>query len=107
MATAQAETAAAGNGPILEVENLTKYFKVGGGLLGGKGLTIRAVDGVSFSVRAGETFGLVGESGCGKTTLGQTIIRLYDPTEGNIVFNGQEIGHLKPRQMRPIRRDIQ
>jgi oligopeptide transport system ATP-binding protein len=92
---------------ILRVENLKKYFHSGGGLLGGKKLTIRAVDDVSFTVKPGETFGLVGESGCGKTTLGQTIIRLYDPTEGNIVFNGQEIGHLKPRQMRPIRRDIQ
>jgi oligopeptide/dipeptide ABC transporter ATP-binding protein len=93
--------------PILKVQNLKKYFQVGGGLLGGSGLTIRAVDDVSFSVRPGETFGLVGESGCGKTTLGQTVIRLHDPTEGQIVFNGTDISKLKPRAMRPIRRNIQ
>jgi oligopeptide/dipeptide ABC transporter ATP-binding protein len=86
---------------------LKKYFQVGGGLFEGSGLTIRAVDDVSFSVRAGETFGLVGESGCGKTTLGQTVIRLYDPTAGSIVFNGTDISKLKPRALRPIRRDIQ
>lgn len=93
--------------PILTVKNLKKYFQVGGGLFAGSGLTIRAVDDVSFSVRAGETFGLVGESGCGKTTLGQTVIRLYDPTEGSIVFDGNDISKLKPRALRPIRRDIQ
>src|SRR4051794_38672300 len=92
---------------ILRVENLKKYFQSGGGFLGGKKLTIRAVDDVSFSIKPGETFGLVGESGCGTTTLGQTIIRLYNPTEGNVFFNGKEIGHLTLRQMRPFRRDIQ
>ena len=72
-----AGTATASNGhEILRVERLKKYFKLGGGFLGGGSLTIRAVDDISFAVRAGETFGLVGESGCGKTTLGQTIIRL-------------------------------
>src|SRR5690349_21165850 len=79
---------------ILRIEHLKKYFKIGGGFLGGAGLTIRAVDDVSFSVRRGETFGLVGESGCGKTTLGQTIIRLYEPTEGKIVFNGTDLAPL-------------
>jgi oligopeptide/dipeptide ABC transporter ATP-binding protein len=93
--------------PILQVQNLKKYFQVGGGLFQGSGLTIRAVDDVSFTVRPGETFGLVGESGCGKTTLGQTVIRLHDPTEGSIVFEGKDISNLKPRAMRPIRRDIQ
>jgi oligopeptide/dipeptide ABC transporter ATP-binding protein len=92
---------------ILRVENLKKYFKIGGGLLGGKGITIHAVDDVSFTVRRGETFGLVGESGCGKTTLGQTIVRLYDPTSGNIVFNGDDISRLSAGQMRAHRRDIQ
>jgi oligopeptide/dipeptide ABC transporter ATP-binding protein len=92
---------------ILRVEHLTKHFKIGGGLFGGKTLTIRAVDDVSFAVRAGETFGLVGESGCGKTTLAQTIIRLYDPTAGHVVFDGSDISRLKPAQMRPYRRDIQ
>ncbi len=92
---------------ILQIKNLKKYFHVGGGFLGGEGLTIRAVDDVSFSVRPGETFGLVGESGCGKTTLGQTIIRLYDPTEGKIIFDGTDISTFGARQMRPVRRDIQ
>jgi oligopeptide/dipeptide ABC transporter ATP-binding protein len=92
---------------ILKVKHLKKYFEVGGGFLGGSGLTIRAVDDVSFHVRPGETFGLVGESGCGKTTLGQTIIRLYDPTSGSIEFDGTDISTLSPRQMRPFRRDIQ
>src|SRR5262249_25719086 len=90
-----AQTNGAANGDeILRVEHLKKYFKIGGGLLGGKAITIHAVDDVSFSVRRGETFGLVGESGCGKTTLGQTIVRLYDPTSGNIIFNGTDISYL-------------
>ncbi|MDQ3045230.1 MAG: ATP-binding cassette domain-containing protein, partial [Chloroflexota bacterium] len=93
--------------PILEVENLVKHFHVGGGLLGGKRLAIRAVDGVSFAVEPGETFGLVGESGCGKTTLGQTIIRLYDPTSGKIRFSGTDISRLDSRRMRPHRRQLQ
>ncbi|HEY7033174.1 MAG TPA: ABC transporter ATP-binding protein [Thermomicrobiales bacterium] len=92
---------------ILRVEHLKKYFKLGGGFLGGKELTIHAVDDVSFSVRRGESFGLVGESGCGKTTLGQTIVRLYDPTSGSIYFNGKDISRLNAGQMRPHRRDIQ
>lgn len=92
---------------ILRIERLKKYFKIGGGFLGGAGLTIRAVDDVSFSVRKGETFGLVGESGCGKTTLGQTIIRLYEPTEGRILFNGTDLAPLNAGQMRPHRRDMQ
>jgi len=99
--------ASAATEPILKIEHLKKYFSMGGGLFAGKALSIRAVDDVSFEVQPGETFGLVGESGCGKTTLGQTIIRLHDPTEGSIVFEGREIAHLGARQMRPIRRDIQ
>jgi oligopeptide/dipeptide ABC transporter ATP-binding protein len=92
---------------ILRIEHLKKYFKVGGGFLGGKAVSIQAVDDISFSVKRGETFGLVGESGCGKTTLGQTIIRLYEPTEGNILFNGANLSKLSAGQMRPYRRDIQ
>ena len=111
MATQMTDSATVemGNDPgaILNIKNLKKYFHVGGGMLGGEGLTIRAVDDVSFSVRPGETFGLVGESGCGKTTLGQTIIRLYDPTDGQIIFDGTDISTFGARQMRPIRRDIQ
>ena len=92
---------------ILRITHLKKYFKLGGGLLGGDGVTIRAVDDVSFSVRRGETFGLVGESGCGKTTLGQTVIRLYEPTSGSIEFDGAELSRLSAGQMRPHRRNIQ
>ncbi len=92
---------------ILRIEHLKKYFEVGGGFLGGKKVSIRAVDDINFSVKRGETFGLVGESGCGKTTLGQTIIRLYEPTDGNILFNGNNLSKLSAGQMRPYRRDIQ
>jgi oligopeptide transport system ATP-binding protein len=92
--------------PILKVVNLKKYFTVGAGVFN-KGIAIRAVDDVSFYVNPGETFGLVGESGCGKTTLGQTIIRLHEPTEGRIEFEGRDIAQLKTGEMRPIRRDIQ
>jgi oligopeptide transport system ATP-binding protein len=93
---------------ILEVHNLKKYFKVGGGFLARRSaLNIRAVDDVSFSIQRGETFGLVGESGCGKTTLGQTIIRLYDPTAGSIVFNGTDIAPLGQAEMRKHRRGLQ
>jgi oligopeptide/dipeptide ABC transporter ATP-binding protein len=112
MATASAPTqtdvpAHNGSDEILRIQHLKKYFQIGGGFLGGRGLTIKAVDDVSFAVRRGETFGLVGESGCGKTTLGQTIIRLYEPTEGDILFNGTNLSHLSAGRMRPHRRDIQ
>src|SRR3954449_6911622 len=98
-----APAASSGAEEILRVDHLRKYFKIGGGLLNGKGLTIHAVDDVSFAVRRGETFGLVGESGCGKTTLGHTVIRLYEPASGKIEFVGKDISHLKPGKMRPIR----
>ncbi|RIK44720.1 MAG: peptide ABC transporter substrate-binding protein [Chloroflexi bacterium] len=93
---------------ILEVRNLKKHFHVGGGILARKSaLNIRAVDDVSFSIKRGETFGLVGESGCGKTTLGQTIIRLYNPTAGSIIFNGTDISSLSSQELRKHRRGIQ
>ena len=95
-----------GAAPILKVDHLKKYFTVGAGVFN-KGISIRAVDDVSFSVNEGETFGLVGESGCGKTTLGQTIIRLHDPTEGRVEFQGRDIARISAGEMRPIRRDIQ
>ncbi len=99
------------NGPvdnILEVSGLKKHFHVGGGFLSkNSALNIRAVDDVSFSVRRGETFGLVGESGCGKTTLGQTIIRLYNPTAGKIVFNGADISTMSANELRKHRRGMQ
>lgn len=89
---------------ILKVDDIKKHFIVGGF---GRHAAIRAVDGVSFSVRKGETFGLVGESGCGKTTLGQTVIRLYDPTSGTVEFDGQMISHLKGGDLRKVRRGMQ
>ncbi|MEZ4500685.1 MAG: ABC transporter ATP-binding protein [Thermomicrobiales bacterium] len=92
---------------ILRLESVKKYFRIGGGFLQGNPLTIHAVDGVSLSIRRGETFGLVGESGCGKTTLGQTIVRLYEPTEGRILFKGDDISHLSASKMRPYRQHIQ
>ncbi len=92
---------------ILELRGVQKHFQVGGGLLRGRPLVIHAVDDISFSLRKGETLGLVGESGCGKTTLGQTIVRLYQPTAGSIVFKGDDISRLSPGQMRPYRRYLQ
>jgi oligopeptide/dipeptide ABC transporter ATP-binding protein len=100
-------TIPADDAAILRVEHLKKYFELGGGLLGGKPLSIKAVDDISFSIKPGETFGLVGESGCGKTTLGQTIIRLYEPTSGSIQFEGKDLATMSGRQLRPYRRDIQ
>ncbi|MFN8557859.1 MAG: dipeptide ABC transporter ATP-binding protein [Dehalococcoidia bacterium] len=92
--------------PLLRVDGLKKHFPIGGGLFR-KAVVLKAVDGVSFEVYPGETFGLVGESGCGKSTLAQTIVRLYDPTDGSIVFDGQDISTLRAGRLRPIRRHIQ
>jgi len=92
---------------ILSIENLVKHFPLGGGLFSKPRAWVKAVDGVSFQVRKGEAFGLVGESGCGKTTLGQMIIRLIDPTSGSIRFQGKEIGSLSRQEMHPFRRKLQ
>lgn len=93
--------------PILKVEHLKKYFTKGGGFLGGKQRVIKAVDDVSFTLLPGETLGLVGESGCGKSTTGRTVLRLYEPTEGKIVFEGTDITHLSGRELLPYRRRMQ
>ena len=95
------------NPPLLEVKHLSKHFPLGSGLLTRPKSWVRAVDGVSFAVSAGQTFGIVGESGCGKTTLGQLILRLLEPTAGTIRFKGQDITSLKRRQMRPLRSRMQ
>ena len=96
-----AETNAAAS-PILRVTDLTKHFPSGE-----RGHPVRALDGVTFDVRQGETLGLVGESGCGKSTCARTIIRLYEPTSGTIELDGQDITRLNARQMRPLRRKMQ
>ena len=93
--------------PLLEIRNLKKHFPIGGGWLGGKRETVKAVDGVSISVEDGETVGLVGESGCGKSTLGRCIVRLMEPSAGEIVFEGREIASLGKEDMREMRRKMQ
>jgi oligopeptide/dipeptide ABC transporter ATP-binding protein len=92
---------------LLEVNNLVKYFPVRSGLLQRISGWIRAVDDVSFFVRRGETVGLVGESGCGKTTLGRTILRLVEPTGGQVVFEGSDVAHMRPGELKKARRDMQ
>lgn len=96
---------------LLEVRDLKKYFPVRRGVLRRVVAHVKAVDGVSFFIREGETLGLVGESGCGKTTAGRTILRLLDPTEGNILFrnNGKavDIAKVSNRAMKPLRRQMQ
>ena len=91
---------------ILEVDALKMYFPITRGLLKRKVGEIKAVDGVSFKMRRGETLGLVGESGCGKTTVGRCLCRLYKPTSGHIWFNGQDISSIPEKEFRPLRRDI-
>ena len=92
---------------LLEVKNLVKHFEVGGGMFGKAAGLVRAVDGVSFSIRRGETLGLVGESGCGKTTTGRCVLQLERPTSGQIIFEGRDLTTLDAREMRAVRRKLQ
>ena len=93
---------------LLEVKGLKKYFDVTHGFSFGKEKQyVRAVDGVSFAIRPGETLGLVGESGCGKSTTGNCIIRLLDPSGGEVLFEGKDISKMSPKELKPLRRDIQ
>jgi peptide/nickel transport system ATP-binding protein len=91
--------------PLLYVENLKKYFEVKRGIFGGRRIYVKAVDGVSLTLARGETISLVGESGCGKTTLGKTILRLYEPTDGKILFDGKDITHLGLKELKWYRRE--
>jgi oligopeptide/dipeptide ABC transporter ATP-binding protein len=98
---------AGGSAPVLEVTGLKKHFPVKKGLLGGGTRKVYAVDGVSFSIKQGETLGLVGESGCGKTTVGRTVLRLVDPTEGTVKVDGTDITKMSKSELRPFRREMQ
>src|SRR2546426_8334255 len=93
--------------PLLEVRNVVKHFTVGGGMFGGPRGIVRAVDGVSFALHRGETLGLVGESGCGKTTTGRCILQLERVTEGEILFEGQDLTRLGDAELRLLRRHMQ
>ncbi|MWK39289.1 dipeptide ABC transporter ATP-binding protein [Actinomadura sp. J1-007] len=93
--------------PLLEVENLGKHFPVTAGILRRQVAAVKAVDGVSFSVRKGETLGVVGESGCGKSTTGRMIMRLLAPSFGKITFEGNDITSMSQGRLRPLRRDLQ
>ena len=92
---------------LLEVRDLVKHFTVGGGLFGGPPGLVRAVDGVSFTLRRGETLGLVGESGCGKTTTGRCILQLERPTSGQVIFEGRDLTTLDEAELRAVRRRMQ
>jgi oligopeptide transport system ATP-binding protein len=95
------------NDVLVKIENLKMYFPVTAGVLRKKVGDVKAVDGVSFDVKRGETLGLVGESGCGKTTTGRCILRLYDISAGKITFEGQDITSMNTRQLRSMRRNMQ
>ena len=105
--TATAAGASAAGDVLLDVRDLVRHFTVGGGLFGGRPGTVRAVDGISFSLRRGETLGLVGESGCGKTTTGRCILQLERPTSGQVIFEGHDLGVLSDTELRPLRRRMQ
>ncbi|WP_069815403.1 ABC transporter ATP-binding protein [Streptomyces sp. TP-A0874] len=93
--------------PLLKVSGLVKHFPITKGILRRQTGAVQAVDGVDFEVHAGETLGVVGESGCGKSTMGRLITRLIEPTGGTVEFDGRDITHLSPGRLRPMRRDIQ
>jgi len=95
------------NTPLIEVRNLKKHFPITGGILQRQIGSVKAVDGVSFQVFHGETLGLVGETGCGKTTVGRTMMRLYEPTAGEIIFDGVDLASLGEKDLRGARAKMQ
>jgi len=95
------------NKNMLRVKNLKVHFPIRRGILQRQVGAVRAVDGITFDILRGETFGLVGESGCGKTTTGRAILQLYEPTAGEIEFDGVALAHLDPKSMRDMRRRMQ
>jgi peptide/nickel transport system ATP-binding protein len=97
----------ASSGPLLEVKGLKKHFPIHGGIFGGKVGNVYAVDGVSFSINRGETLSLVGESGCGKSTVGKAVLRLYPITDGEVLLEGKRVDNLPPSELRPLRKRMQ
>lgn len=93
--------------PLIQVDNLKKYFPITGGVFQRTVGHVKAVDGVSFSINRGESFGLVGESGCGKSTIGRTLLRLNEKTDGTVLYKGQDIHELKKEEMRKLRPKLQ
>ncbi|MEV6687283.1 dipeptide ABC transporter ATP-binding protein [Streptomyces sp. NPDC051130] len=104
---ASVTSAAPAEEPLLKVTGLVKHFPINKGLLRRQTAAVKAVDGIDFDVRRGETLGIVGESGCGKSTMGRLITRLLEPSSGKVEFEGQDITHLGVAGMRPLRRDVQ
>ena len=96
------------NGNLVELEDLAVWFPIKSGVLLDRHVgDVKAVDGITLTIRRGETLGLVGESGCGKSTVGRAILRLYEPTAGTVTFDGQDITHLGESDLRPLRRRMQ
>ena len=95
------------NRPLLDVKGLKKHFPIHGGMLGQVTAKVYAVDGVSFDIKRGETLSLVGESGCGKSTVGKAILRLFDITEGEVTLDGERIDNMPAGKLRPMRQRVQ
>ena len=93
--------------PLLEARTIVKHFPIRGGVFMKQTAAVKAVDGVSLAIRGGETLGLVGESGCGKTTFGRAILRLEEPTSGDVLFQGQSILGYSKHDMQALRREMQ